>query len=43
LDGPVLCSEDPIVGGAIFNEHEIILTDDIGLGFREINGVLYRK
>ena len=23
LDGPVLCSEDPVVGGAIFNEKEI--------------------
>jgi len=43
LDGPVLCSEDPIEGGALFHEHEITLTDDIGLGFKDISGVLYRK
>ncbi|MGH4123257.1 MAG: dipeptide epimerase [Clostridium sp.] len=37
LDGPVLCSGDPINGGAIFNESKIILTDAVGLGIQSIN------
>ena len=37
LDGPVLCSEDPIIGGAIFNESKITLTDEPGLGIKSIN------
>lgn len=37
LDGPVLCSEDPINGGAIFNESKITLTDKPGLGIESIN------
>jgi L-alanine-DL-glutamate epimerase-like enolase superfamily enzyme len=41
LDGPVLCSEDPIEGGAVFNEQKISLTDDAGFGFKGINGVTY--
>ena len=32
LDGPVLCSEDPILGGAIFNEKDITVSDAPGLG-----------
>ena len=32
LDGPVLCSEDPILGGAVFNEKEITVSDAPGLG-----------
>ena len=32
LDGPVLCSEDPILGGAVFNEREITVSDAPGLG-----------
>lgn len=32
LDGPVLCSEDPILGGAVFNEKTITVSDDPGLG-----------
>ena len=32
LDGPVLCSEDPILGGAIFNEKDITVSDTPGLG-----------
>lgn len=42
LDGPVLCKEDPIDGGAIFENYRITLTDDPGFGFREIHGVTYR-
>lgn len=32
LDGPVLCSEDPILGGAVFNEKNITVSDAPGLG-----------
>ena len=32
LDGPVLCSEDPILGGALFNEKDITVSDAPGLG-----------
>ncbi len=39
LDGPVLCSEDPIDGGAIFENCKISLVDDIGLGFKNVRGV----
>jgi o-succinylbenzoate synthase len=42
LDGPVLCSEDPVYGGAVFNEYKITLNDDPGFGFKNINGVIYR-
>ena len=41
LDGPVLCSEDPIAGGAVFNEKEITVSDDFGLGIKGINGIKY--
>ena len=37
LDGPILCSEDPILGGAIFNESIIKLSTAPGLG---ITGIL---
>ncbi|MEY8000877.1 dipeptide epimerase [Clostridium sp. Mt-5] len=36
LDGPVLCKEDPIKGGAVFNESKITLTDKPGLGIKSI-------
>lgn len=32
LDGPVLCREDPILGGATFHEKEITVSDEPGLG-----------
>ena len=32
LDGPVLCSEDPILGGAVFKEKDITVSDAPGLG-----------
>lgn len=41
LDGPVLCSEDPVEGGAVFNEYKITLNDDPGLGIKKINGIRY--
>ena len=36
LDGPVLCSEDPIIGGAVFNEKNITVSDEPGLGIKGI-------
>ena len=36
LDGPVLCSEDPIIGGAVFNEKIITVSDEPGLGIKGI-------
>ena len=36
LDGPVLCSEDPILGGAVFNEKQITVSDEPGLGIKGI-------
>ena len=41
LDGPVLCSEDPILGGAVFNEKEITVSDEPGLGIHGIEGLQY--
>lgn len=41
LDGPVLCSEDPILGGAVFNEQEITVSDAPGLGIKGVEGLRY--
>ena len=41
LDGPVLCREDPIVGGAMFNEKDITLGNAPGLGITGIEGLRY--
>lgn len=41
LDGPVLCSEDPVKGGAVFCEKEIVLPDAPGLGICSIEGIKY--
>lgn len=41
LDGPVLCSEDQVLGGAVFNEKEITVADEPGLGIRGIEGIQY--
>lgn len=41
LDGPVLCSEDPILGGAVFHEKDITVSDAPGLGIRGIEGLQY--
>ena len=37
LDGPVLCSEDPILGGAAFDEKIITVADAPGLGIQGID------
>lgn len=36
LDGPVLCKEDPILGGAVFDEKRITVSDVPGLGIQGI-------
>lgn len=41
LDGPVLCSEDPVEGGAEFDEKHITIPDAPGLGITGIRGVHY--
>lgn len=41
LDGPVLCSEDPVVGGAVFDEKVITVSDEPGLGIKEVQGIQY--
>ena len=41
LDGPVLCSEDPVLGGAAFNEKVITVSDEPGLGIKGIDGLSY--
>ena len=41
LDGPVLCSEDPIIGGCVFNEKDITVSDEPGLGIKGIEGLRY--
>ena len=37
LDGPVLCSEDPVMGGAVFDEQVITVSDAPGLGISGID------
>jgi o-succinylbenzoate synthase len=39
LDSPILCAEDPIKGGAVFNESRISLSPGAGLGFVKVGGV----
>jgi L-Ala-D/L-Glu epimerase len=39
LDGRSLCQFNPVVGGVIFNESEITVTQAPGLGIREIHGL----
>lgn len=41
LDGPILCTEDPIVGGSIFNEKDILVSNDYGLGIKRLEGIKY--
>lgn len=38
LDGPALCIDDPVLGGAEFNGPEIRLPDKPGLGIDAVNG-----
>lgn len=36
LDGPSLCSEDPIIGGSVINESIITLSEEPGLGIKSV-------
>lgn len=42
LDGPVLCSKDPIQGGAVFREKDITVSDLPGLGIQGIDPAYVR-
>ncbi len=39
LDGPVLCSENPVVGGAIFDNYRINMSDGSGLAIKEVQNL----
>ena len=39
LDGPSLCTFDPVEGGAIFDDARITVTDAPGLGIRGVRGL----
>lgn len=41
LDGPGLCSEDPIEGGPTFDDYKITLNNNPGLGFKKIGNVKF--
>ena len=41
VDGPVLCSEDPILGGARFEEKLITVSEEAGMGIRGVEGLRY--
>ncbi|MBQ8091964.1 MAG: dipeptide epimerase [Clostridia bacterium] len=42
LDGPVLCSYDPVQGGAVFNEKNIMVSDLPGLGITGFDSAFVR-
>ena len=37
LDPPLLCSEDPVEGGALYKDDLIILSDEPGFGFKQVS------
>ncbi|KAB3535422.1 dipeptide epimerase [Alkaliphilus pronyensis] len=41
LDGPSLCSQDPINGGAIFDDYRITIPEEKGLGFTNISDAFF--
>lgn len=41
LDGPVLCSTDPVEGGAKFQNSKISISEEPGFGFKQIHGIIY--
>ena len=41
LDGPLLCKEDPIIGGPNFDNHRITLNQKPGLGFESIGNLKF--
>jgi o-succinylbenzoate synthase len=43
LDGPVLCKEDPVIGGAVFDESIITFADGGGLGISGIRNAILNE
>lgn len=43
LDGPVLCMEDPVKGGAVFDKSIISIPGTSGLGFESIGNVIWNN
>ena len=41
LDSTLLCTEDPVTGGAVFDEQNITVSDAPGLGIRSVKGIRY--
>ncbi|WP_234120949.1 dipeptide epimerase [Clostridium hydrogenum] len=41
LDGPVLCSRDDVVGGAIYDNYNITLSEKPGLGIEDIKNIVF--
>jgi len=41
LDGPGLCSEDPVEGGCLFDEQTIHVSSEPGFGVKQIHGLAY--
>lgn len=41
LDSTLLCTEDPVTGGATFDEQNITVSDAPGLGIQSVRGVCY--
>ncbi|RDY23802.1 dipeptide epimerase [Romboutsia maritimum] len=41
LDGPVLCSKDPVNGGVIFDNRNISVSNEPGFGVKSIDGLIY--
>ena len=39
LDGPMLCASDPVHGGSVFDEKDITVSDEPGLGVTDVDGV----
>ncbi|MEA4847884.1 MAG: dipeptide epimerase [Clostridiaceae bacterium] len=41
LDGPALCSEDPISGGSVFDEKQIVVSQGAGFAIKRIKDITY--
>lgn len=41
LDGPILCTHDPVIGGSVFEEKDITVSNDYGLGIKGIEDIEY--
>ncbi|MBQ9196579.1 MAG: hypothetical protein IJ157_04980 [Clostridia bacterium] len=39
LDGPMLCASDPVHSGSVFQEKDIFLPEEPGLGITSVDGV----